>query len=86
MDGAFGSKPEIKETDTHLNSTDGYGQFNWRMKFQMKMPCSFPRMQIMVYDSNFIASDESICSVTIKFDNIIKKLMLDNRYEREPIP
>jgi len=55
------------------------------MKFAMKMPCSFPRMQIMVYDSHFVASDEAICSVTLKFDNIIKKLLLENKYEREPV-
>ena len=36
---------QVKETDTHSNSQDGFGQFNWRMKFTVNMPCEFPRLK-----------------------------------------
>ena len=34
-----------KRTDNHNHSTDGVGEFNWRMKFNMRMPCQFPRLK-----------------------------------------
>jgi fer-1-like protein 6 len=39
-----------KKTDTHYNSKDGRGVFNWRMKFPIKMPCSFPRLKFQLFD------------------------------------
>ena len=35
----------LKETDTHMNNKDGRGQFNWRMIFDLKVPCDFPRLK-----------------------------------------
>lgn len=35
----------VKQTDTHMNSKDGMGQFNWRMKFDLQAPCEFPRLK-----------------------------------------
>lgn len=85
MDGSEG-KAIRKETDTHLGSTDGWGEFNWRMKFPMKVPCSFPRLSIMVFDQKTVKADESIGSLTLKFDNILKRLMHEGKYETpEPV-
>ena len=40
------SEDEVtKQTDTHMSSKDGYGQFNWRMKFDLSVPCEFPRLK-----------------------------------------
>jgi len=85
MDGSEG-KETLKETDTHLGSKDGYGEFNWRMKFPMKVPCSFPRLTISVFDQKTIKADESIGHVTLKFDNILKRLLHEGKYETpEPV-
>ena len=40
------TEPIEKLTDVHKNSTDGYGEFNYRMKFQLKMPSEFPRIKL----------------------------------------
>lgn len=44
---ATGLDKEVqKETDTHLGCDDGNGIFNWRMKFPLLLPCSFPRIKL----------------------------------------
>lgn len=44
---ATGSNQEvINETDVHNGSEDGHGEFNWRMKFPLIVPCNFPRLRI----------------------------------------
>ena len=55
----------VKTTDTHLGSSDGFGIFNWRMKFNLTLPCSFPRLRFSVYDMNVFASDESLGEAAI---------------------
>lgn len=37
------SKSDVRETDLHMGSKDGRAVFNWRMKFALKVPCTFPR-------------------------------------------
>jgi len=87
-----------KTTDTHLASEDGYGIFNWRMKFPLTLPCSFPRIRFNVYDMNVFASDESIgeaaislrrsdsLSITslISLCRILKKLRTEGKFEQAP--
>jgi len=62
-----------KSTDTHMNSKDGKGQFNWRMKFDLKVPCEFPRLKFQVLDGG-VMSDEAIGETTLSLKNTIKKL------------
>lgn len=69
-----------KETDTHMGS-DGYCIYNWRMTFDLSLPCSFPRLKIVAFDMATFGSDESIGEVTLKFDTIMNKLKNEGRYE-----
>lgn len=69
-----------KETDVH-NGSDGYAIFNWRMLFDLQLPCAFPRLKISAYDFDAFGSDDSIGEVTLKFDNIINKLKNEGKYE-----
>lgn len=69
-----------KETDTHLGS-DGYAIFNWRMLFDLQIPCAFPRLKISAFDFDAFGSNDSIGEVTLKFDNIVHKLKSEGRYE-----
>lgn len=63
---ATGTGSEIgKETDTHMGSTDGNGEFNWRMKFNFKTPCQFPRMKISVHDFSVFGASPIIGEATI---------------------
>jgi len=71
--------PVKKETDTHLNSDDGHGIFNWRWKFNLTVPCMFPRLKIAVYDSGF-AGDETVGEATISIRKLVPRLLADGRY------
>lgn len=56
---------ETKETDVHNGSEDGNGVFNWRMKFNFKTPCQFPRMKLNVEDFSAFGTNENIGEATI---------------------
>ena len=79
---AFGWNGEDikKETDVHNGSTDGNGQFNWRMKFPLVIPCPFPRLKFSVFDFNVFSSDDSIGECTISFMKLFKKLKREGKY------
>ena len=68
------SEDEVtKSTDTHMNSKDGKGVFNYRMKFDLKIPCEFPRLKFQVFDSG-VMQDEAIGETTMSLKNTLKKL------------
>jgi len=45
------------------------------MKFPIKIPCTFPRLNFRVYDFNTLSSDEAIGECYISLKRIFKKLM-----------
>jgi hypothetical protein len=67
MDGsATGTgKEERLETDVHNGSENGWGIFNWRMKFNFKTPCQFPRLKVGVYNFSAFGTNENIGDATI---------------------
>lgn len=65
------SKEETFETDCHNGSKDGYGVFNWRMKFNFRTPCQFPRMKVTVYDFSPFGTNENIGDATISLKRLI---------------
>ena len=62
-----------KKTDTHNGSKTGWGQFNYRFKFDLEVPCDFPRIKFNIYDAGMI-TDESIGESTINLKRSITKL------------
>ena len=68
-----------------MGSEDGWAIFNWRMVFPMKIPCAFPRVTLKVYDAATFSSDEALGEVQLKFDNIIKKLLNEGKYEQSGV-
>ena len=70
-----------KETDVHLGCTDGKPIWNWRMKFNLTVPCTFPRLTFDLKDFNTFGADEALCSCTISVKRLIKKLVQDGKLE-----
>lgn len=79
LDPTGWSEDEItKETDTHMASKDGNGQFNWRMKFDLTVPCEFPRLKFSIFDAG-LAADEAIGETTLSLKRTLKKLKSEDR-------
>ena len=62
-----------KQTDTHYFSKTGWGLFNWRFKFDLKIPCDFPRLKVLIFDAGLVV-DEVIGEGTLNLKKTIDKL------------
>ena len=71
-------KEECYETDVHNGSKNGWGVFNWRMKFNFRTPSAFPRMKVAVYDFSAFGTNENIGEATISLKRFeIQNLTLE---------
>jgi hypothetical protein len=57
-------------TDTHYNVRTGAGLFNWRMKFDLQVPCKFPRLNLKVWSTEWlsIAPNEAVGVAIVDLD------------------
>jgi fer-1-like protein 6 len=62
-----------KRTDVHNNSKTGWGEFNWRFKFDLAVPCDFPRIKFTIHDEG-VFTDEAIGEATLNLKGTISKL------------
>ena len=69
-----------KKTDVHQNSKTGWGQFNWRMKFELEVPCDFPRLRFAIHDEGVI-DDEIIGESSINLTRTVNKLVKEGFIE-----
>lgn len=71
-----------KQTDTHYGSNDGFGEFNYRMKFNLETPCSFPRLMFSIYDHRMF-TDEAIGQSIIELKDTVIRLLKQGKIESE---
>jgi len=70
----------IQSTDTHLRSHNGKGNFNWRMKFPIKLPTKhYPRFRLQVWDLDFFSPDDSICEAYFSLKGLCRKSQKENK-------
>lgn len=62
-----------KRTDVHKGSKSGWGLFNYRFKFELDVPCDFPRIKFLIFDEGMF-TDEMIGEATINLKRTINKL------------
>ena len=74
---------EKKETDAHMGSTDGHGTYNYRLKFNVTIPCTFPRLRLVAIDFETFGSDEAISEIVIDMTAGFKKLQKEGSLKWE---
>jgi hypothetical protein len=62
-----------QETDTHWNAKDGYGSFNWRMKFPVELPNTQPRLKIALWDKDLVSANDSIGEALVDLSRFFKR-------------
>lgn len=50
----------VRDTDTHYNSKDGTGIFNWRSVFDIKIPAAIPVLKMQIWNYAVLSSGEPI--------------------------
>lgn len=50
----------VRDTDTHYNSKDGSGVFNWRCVFDVKIPAPIPVLKVQIWNYAVLSSGEPI--------------------------
>ncbi|EEA05687.1 C2 domain-containing protein [Cryptosporidium muris RN66] len=59
---------ETQSTETHYNSKDGTGVFNWRFVYNIKIPTQYPILKVQLWSYGLIQS-ENIGECSIDFSN-----------------
>ncbi|GAW78974.1 ferlin [Plasmodium gonderi] len=55
-----------RDTDTHYNSKDGKGMFNWRFVFNIKIPTNSTSIKVQVHNYALLSSNEPIGEATLE--------------------
>lgn len=53
------------------------------MKFNIKLPCSFPRLYFTIYDFNTVSNDQSIGECYISLKRLLKRLLKEGKLALE---
>eukprot|EP00762_Andalucia_godoyi_P001218 ANDGO_04901.mRNA.1 Synaptotagmin-4 len=64
---------EMQKTDTHWRSKNGKGQFNWRFKFPVTIPCKVPRLKVQIWDKDILNPNDAIAEVNLNLLGLFKK-------------
>ena len=63
-----------EKTDVHHNSSDGHGEFNWRMIFDVEYPSEKHYLQISAEDYHLAGSNEPLSSNSYDLEPFLKKI------------
>lgn len=68
------------QTDTHFRSKDGFGSFNWRMVWRVKLPMKDNSITFQIWDQDFMTQDDFIAEATVDFSK-----QAESAYENDAI-
>ncbi|CRG98468.1 ferlin, putative [Plasmodium relictum] len=56
---------DSRDTDTHYNSKDGKGTFNWRFVYNIKIPTNATNIKVQIHNYALLSSNEPIGEATL---------------------
>merc|ERR1719410_3164919 len=63
---------KAQKTDIHYRAKNGFGCFNWRMIWDIYLPCKRPpRLKLQLFDRDF-GSDDAICECVFSLSELYK--------------
>lgn len=62
---------ETQSTDTHIRASTGFGSFNWRCVYNVKLPTNDTFLSFRVFDQDLLSSNDYICSSTFSIAHIL---------------
>lgn len=75
--GQLQGDPVQQESDTHWRCRDGSASFNWRMKFNVKLPCKFPYLNLQLYDRDIAKYNDLIGEAVLDLGQYFKRANKD---------
>jgi hypothetical protein len=69
-----GDKDVEQTTDSHCDSKDGNGKFNWRVVIPYRYPNNKTSVTVSVFDWNKLSSDDMLCSNVINIKKYLNRL------------
>ncbi|KAK2963825.1 putative Dysferlin protein [Blattamonas nauphoetae] len=73
VSGRMELQKERQETDVHWRSTNGEGNFNWRMVFRVQLPIRVPRLKLQIWDKDILTPNDSIAEAVLNLNGVMKK-------------
>ncbi|GAB5373084.1 hypothetical protein AAMO2058_001719700 [Amorphochlora amoebiformis] len=67
----------IKHTDVAWYAAEGCADWNYRMIFDVKLPCKNPRITISVWDEKVLGSNEAIGEVVLNLQTFFARCLLE---------
>lgn len=66
---------ETQSTDTHIRAATGFGSFNWRCVYKVKLPTADTFLSFRVFDKDLLTADDYICSSTFSIAHILDEAL-----------
>ena len=63
-------------TDVHGGVRGGVGLFNWRMKFDIAIPCKYPRLNMMLWNQDYLSANDAMGIACIDLHGLVKYAVL----------
>eukprot|EP00469_Lotharella_globosa_P005541 CAMPEP_0167793706 /NCGR_PEP_ID=MMETSP0111_2-20121227/13347_1 /TAXON_ID=91324 /ORGANISM="Lotharella globosa, Strain CCCM811" /LENGTH=1364 /DNA_ID=CAMNT_0007686929 /DNA_START=58 /DNA_END=4149 /DNA_ORIENTATION=+ len=72
-----GGQEVVKHTDVAWYAAEGNADWNWRMIFNLKLPCKNPRLTVSVWDENVLGSNEALGEVVLNLQSFFARCLLE---------